>query len=330
MLLRPDFVDRIARSVHFVYQHNNRGRVRAIVDGMSHFMLSLPNMTLISGNLTLLEDHARSSEEICRLLVQHLEYEDTLAPDQLPLEVPLLLFSERMHTHQYAVMGSFEYVKKVNDANVIEIPYGHDGNGAQITNPIVIPPPVIAPVPPMQGGGPPVAPTAGAVQDPNAALLQGVLAAMQVMMQMNMQSDQQTASMTLEQSHLQAATMRANQRQLQHLTNHLGTLGTEVGKAIASHPTRIQATLSHPSAVPGQSNDPRQLGSLTRPIPVGMSVAGFDYGPYVQAIQPQPNDKNTRRYDKATHQIVQRHLPPPVKVRYNAAHTSGVVLPVQV
>ena len=120
-----------------------------------------------------------------------------------------------------------------------------------------------------------------------------------------MQSDQQNASMTLQQSHLQAATMQANAQQLQHLTNHLGTLGTEVGKAIASHPTRIQATLSHPSAVPGQSNDPRQLGSLTRPIPVGMSVAGFNYGPYVQSFQPQPNDKNMRRVDEATHQIVQ-------------------------
>jgi len=121
--------------------------------------------------------------------------------------------------------------------------------------------------------------------------------------------------------------MRANKQQLQHLTNHLGTLGTEVGRAIASHPTRIQATLSHPSAIPGQSNDPRQLGSLTRPIPVGMSVKGFDYGPYAQAFQPQPNDKNTRRIDEATHQIVQRHLPPSVQIRHDAAHASGVALP---
>jgi len=105
-------------------------------------------------------------------------------------------------------------------------------------------------------------------------------------------------------------------------------LGTEVGRAIASHPARIQATLSHPSAVPGKLNDPRQLGSLTRPVPVGMSVKGFDYGPYVQAFQPQPNDKNTRRVDEATHQIVQQHLPPSVQVRYDAADASGVALPV--
>jgi len=58
-----------------------------------------------------------------------------------------------------------------------------------------------------------------------------------------------------------------------------------------------------------------------------MSIPAFDYGPYTQAFQPQPNDKNTRRIDEATHQIVQRHLPPTVKVRYDATHTSGVMLP---
>jgi len=126
------------------------------------------------------------------------------------------------------------------------------------------------------------------------------------------------ASMTQQQARLQAATMRSNNQQLKHLTNHLGNLGHEVGKAIASHPTRhshtIQAALSHPNAVPGQSTDPRDLGSLTRTIPVSMSLPTFDYGPYVQAFQPQPNDKNTRRIDKATHQIVQRHLPTSVKI----------------
>jgi len=65
-----------------------------------------------------------------------------------------------------------------------------------------------------------------------------------------------------------------------------------------------------------------------RPIPVSMSLATFDYGPYVQAYQPQPNDKNARRIDEATHQIIQRHLPSSVKARCDAAHTSGVVLPV--
>jgi len=88
--------------------------------------------------------------------------------------------------------------------------------------------------------------------------------------------------------------MRANQLQLQHLTKHLGNLGNEVGRAIASHPTRhnhaIQATLSQPNVAPGQSNDPRELGSLTRIAPPRMSIQSFNYGPCVQAFQPQPNE----------------------------------------
>jgi len=197
----------------------------------------------------MLEDCTESSQEICRLLVDHLMYADTLAPEDLPLEVPLLLFGKRMHTHPYAVTGSFECAKKVDDASVVEIPYGHNPNGVPIVDPIIVPPPVITPTPavqanqpPVQGGGPPMAPVAGAIQDPNAALSQGVLAATQAMTQVNMQSDQRNASMTLQQSQLQAATVRANSQQLQHLTNHLGTLGTEVGKAIASHPTVMRMT----------------------------------------------------------------------------------------
>jgi len=80
--------------------------------------------------------------------------------------------------------------------------------------------------------------------------------------------------------------------------------------------------------VPGQSTDPQDLGSLTRAIPVSMSLPTHDYGPCVQAFQPQPNDKHARRIDEATHQIIQRYLPTVVKIRYNAAHTSGVILPV--
>jgi len=109
-------------------------------------------------------------------------------------------------------------------------------------------------------------------------------------------------------------------------------MGHEVGKAIASHPVRhnhtIQATLSQPNVAPGQSNDPRQLGSSTCTVPVSTSLPTFNYGPYVQAFQPQPNDKHTRRIDEATHQVVQQYLPTPVKIRYDAAHNSGVTLPV--
>jgi len=159
-----------------------------------------------------------------------------------------------------------------------------------------------------------------------------VLTAIQAMTQMNFESNSRNASMTQQQLALQAASIWANQLQLQHLTNHLGNLGHEVGRAIASHPTHhnhtTQATLSQPNVAPGQSNDSRVLGSLTRTTPPSMTIPSFNYSPYVQAFQPQPNDKHTRRIDEATHQIVQRCLPTSAKTRYDAAHSSGTALPV--
>ena len=79
-----------------------------------------------------------------------------------------------MQTHPYVVMGSFQYVKKVNDANVVVIPYGHDANGVPIVDPAVIQTPVILPVltaSPAPGGTSSNAPTSGAAQDPNTALV---------------------------------------------------------------------------------------------------------------------------------------------------------------
>jgi len=206
-------------------------------------------------------------------------------------------------------------VKKVDDTNTIKIPCGRDHNGAPITNPVDIQPPILPPIPAAPpGGAPPAAgPVVGNGPDPNAALIQCVLTAIQAMTQMNFESNSRNASMTQQQSALQAASIRANQLQLQHLTNHLGNLGHEVGRAIASHPTRhnhmIQATLSQPNVAPGQSNDSRALGSLTHTTPPSMSIPSFNYGPYMQAFQPQLNDKHTRHIDEATHQIVQRYLP---------------------
>jgi len=333
-LIRPEIVDRVTDKMHYVHRHNDKNRVRAIINSMSIFVLKVPNRRMTPGNVTMLEDYVASSQELCRILSRHLVYANTLPPDQLLFRVPLLLYAKRMQTHPYVVMGSFDYVKKVNDANVVVIPYGHDANGVLLVDPVVIQTPVILPVltaSPAPGGASSNAPTSGTPQDPNTALVQGVLAAIQAMTQVHIQSDLRNASMTQQQARLQAATMRSNNQQLKHLTNHLGNLGHEVGKAIASHPTchshTIQATLSHSNAVPGQSTDPRDVGSLTRTIPVSMSLPTFDYGPYVQAFQPQPNDKNTRRIDEATHQIVQRYLPTLVKTRYDAAHTSGVALP---
>jgi len=310
----------------FLFQHNDHNRVWAIINGMPLFVLSVPNAKMEAKGATFLKDDQESTQATCCMLGRHLAFANTLPPERLPLRTHLLFYGGHMHAHPHHVPGSFDYVKKVDNAGVVVIPCGNDDFG----NPIVDPPVIQTPTTPVPttatGTG------TGSGPDPSAASLQGVLAAMQVMTQLHLQSDKRNATMTQQQAKLQAATLQSQAQQLDHLTHHLGSLGYEVGRAIASHPTQhshtIQATLSHPNAVAGQSTDPRVLGSLTRAVPVGMSVSNFDYGPCAQAFQPQPNDKNTRRIDEATHQIIQRSLPDSVKDRYDAAHTSGVVLPV--
>jgi len=259
----------------------------------------------------VLEDNVASTQQMCRMLGRHLAFADTLPPDRLPLRLPLLFYGERMHAHPHATVGSFDYVKKVYEANVVVISYRVDERGVQIDDP----PAIILPAPTSSAPGTGTSPD----PDPNGALLQGVLAAMRMMTQVHAQSDQRNACMSQQQARLQAATLQSNAQQLEHLSNHLGILGYEVGRAISTHPTHhshaLQATLNPSNTVAGQSTDPRALGSLTRPIPVSMSLATFDYSPYIQAYQPQPNDKNTQRIDEATHQIIQRHLPSSVKAR---------------
>jgi len=238
-LVRPDIVNRVTNDVHFRYQHNDRLRVQAIINDMSIFVLTAPNTRIALGNVAMLEDHVWSSKEMCHILVGHLLHAETLSPDQLPLEVPIILYGERMQTHPYAITGSFAYVKKVNDANVIVIPCGRNANRVPIANPVIVQPPALPPIPvapppiqpPVPGGAPPsAAPVVGNVPDPIAALIQGVLAAIQAMTQMNIEWDLRNASMTQQQSSLQVATMQANQLQLQHLTNHLGNLGPFVAE----------------------------------------------------------------------------------------------------
>jgi len=160
-------------------------------------------------------------------------------------------------------------------------------------------------------------------------LLQGVLAAINMMTQVNAQLDQRNVHMAQQQMQLQAATLRSNAQQLANLGGCMGNIGTEVGKAIANNPTRstMHATISQPNAVAGQSNDPTQMGSLMHKHPVRMSVPDFDYDPHVQSLQPQPNDKNARCIDEVTHQIMQKDLPPSAQRHCDAAHASGATLP---
>jgi len=275
--------------VHFVYQHNTYPRVQTIIDAMSLFVHTTPGTRMASSNATMLGDNVGSTQRMCRILGRHLAFANTLPPDQLPLRAPLLFYSGRMHAHPHAIVGSYDYVKKVDEANVVVIQYGVDEEGVQIVDPPVI----VLPASPLNSVGTGNSPNL----DPNGALLQGALAAMRTMTQVHVQSDQRNACMARQQARLQAATLQSNAQQLEHLSNYLGNLGYEVGRAISTHPTRhshtLQATLSPSNTVVGQSTDPRVLGSLTHPIPVSMSLATFDYGHYVQAYQPQPNDKNT-------------------------------------
>ena len=329
--MRPEIIDQVADRINFLYQHNDNNRVQVIVDGMPLFVLTAPNTKMEAKGAALLADNLESTQAMCRMLVRHLAFANTLPPDRLPLRVPLVFCGKSMRAHPHHVPGSFDFVKKVTDAGVVVIPCGNDDNGNLIVDPPVTQTPTILPVPAVVPGGTSGAGTRAGT-DPNAALMQGALQVMQLMTQVHVQSDQRNASMTQQQAKLQAAALQSQAQQLENLTNHLGNLGCEVGRAVASHPTQhshtIQAALSHPNAVAGQSTDPRVLGSLTRVIRVGMSVPNFDCGPCAQAFQPQPNDKNTRRIDEATHQILQRALPVSVKVRHDAAHTSGVALPV--
>jgi len=144
----------------------------------------------------MLEDHVASTQQMCRILGRHLAFANTLPPDRLLLRVPLLFYGERMHTHTHVIVGSFDYVKKVNDANVVVIPYGVDDRGAQIVDPPVIGFPTILATPVSTAPGTGTNPN----PDPNAALLQGVLAAMQTMTQVHMQSDQRNACMSQQQA----------------------------------------------------------------------------------------------------------------------------------
>jgi len=83
LLVRPDVVDRVTDRMHFNNQCNDRTRVRAIINGVDVFVLTAPNARITEDNVTMLEDHERSSAEMCRTLVDHLLCAETLSPDRL-------------------------------------------------------------------------------------------------------------------------------------------------------------------------------------------------------------------------------------------------------
>jgi len=225
----------------FLYQHNDWNRVRAVINGMTLFVRSVPNVKMKAGNSTLLSDNQESTQAMCRIIGRHLAFARTLPPERLPYRVPLLFYGGQMHAHPYHVPGSFNYVKKVDDAGVVVIPYGNGDDGNQLVDPPVIQTPAI-PAPTTTPGSTPGTGT-GSGSDPSEALLQGVLGAMNCMTQVHVQSDRRNASMSQQQAKLQAAALQSQAQLLENLTRNLGNLGYEVGRAIASHPTQHSHTL---------------------------------------------------------------------------------------
>jgi len=89
---------------------------------MDVYVLTVPNTPIILDNLTMLEDDVRSSKELCDILIGHLQCAENLPPHALPWEVPTVLYAGQMHTHPYAITGSFGHVKKIYGTNTIVIP----------------------------------------------------------------------------------------------------------------------------------------------------------------------------------------------------------------
>jgi len=231
-LMRPEIVDRVTDRMSFLCQHNDWNRMRAIVNGMTLIVRSVPNVKMEARNSHVLNDNQESTQAMCHMIGRHLAFARTLPPEQPPHRAPLLFFGEQMHAHPHHVPGSFSHVKKVDNASAVVIPCGEDDDGNQIVDPPVMQAPAV-PVPaavPAPAAMPGSAPGAGTESgpDPSAALLQGASSAMQHMTQVHEQSDRRNASMSQQQAKLQAAAFQSQAQLLENLTRNLGNLGHDV------------------------------------------------------------------------------------------------------
>ena len=321
VVFRAALIDIIASSAHSHYSHQRRLRIRQVLEGLDTFMLRGPTLPADRGNsFTMLENCPESTAEVCEIVAKFITHAMTAPDVQYPILIPVELVGVHVRRHANGIVGSFEYLQCfARDGTTMIVPYGNDANGRPITDPPPIPRVTIPAVP-----ANPTSATGAAGLDPTA-MMHSMILAVQAMAQAGIQADERNAQMAQQQMDLQASVLRANAKQLHDLGGCMSNIGSEVGRAIASNPIHSNVTLNQ-GGVAGQSTDPNVLGSLTRRHPIGLSVPTFDYGPYVQAYQPQPNDKNTRRIDEATHQIIQRELPPSVKRRYEAAHSTGTII----
>jgi len=80
-LMRPEIIDRVADRMGFLYQHNDWNRVRAVINGMTLFVLSVPNTKMEAKSSTLLNDDQESTQAMCRILGRHLAFARTLPPE---------------------------------------------------------------------------------------------------------------------------------------------------------------------------------------------------------------------------------------------------------
>jgi len=200
---------------------------------------------------------------MCRMLMRHLAVAQMLPPEQLPVRVPLVFFGRQMITHPCAMPGSFDHVKKVDNAGMTLIPCGIDGYGNQTVDPPALQAPPDAPLPSIApaaapGSAPGTGTGSGPALDSNAALLQGAVLAMHHVTQVHAESDMRNASVSQQQAKLQASTFQSQSQMLESLTRNLGNLGHDVGRATASQPSQhnhtLRAALSPPTATVGQSN----------------------------------------------------------------------------
>jgi len=85
-------------------------------------------------NLALLRDDTQTTWDVCVRLLGYVNLALTLSDDKLPLEVPLVFYSQRVHQHTYGMIGSFEFLREVadNGMDTVRIPYGRESNGTQI------------------------------------------------------------------------------------------------------------------------------------------------------------------------------------------------------
>ena len=118
--------------------------MRAIINGMALFVRSIPNVKMEANNSIVLSDDQESTQAMCRILMRHLGVARTLPPERLPCRVPLMFYGGQMCAHPYAIPGSFDHVKQVDDVGMVVIPYGIDDEGNQIVDPPVIQAPIIS------------------------------------------------------------------------------------------------------------------------------------------------------------------------------------------